>query len=242
MESTYSTTAPRPSAARGRTTSCPRADPSYVARAAAPPTAFVIDLSNPLPFADSTASINYTGRAVDRLGRQLGGTADGNFGTLGQGGLGSTGHGFTHRARHHGHSLHLEPPAAPVAPADRAGGSGTRLVLTLRPGTTLPADYYRLYIPNQVDAGRHRHPDLRHLRQPARRRVPGQPDLELATSEFPGQLQHRPVPGDLQLRGSALERHLSPGHVRRRRRRRRVHDRLRGRPDRATSSTPGPTT
>ena len=32
------------------------------------------------------------------------------------------------------------------------GGSGTRLVLTLASGTTLGADYYRLYIPNQVDA------------------------------------------------------------------------------------------
>ncbi len=32
-----------------------------------------------------------------------------------------------------------------------AGGSGSQLVLTLAPGTTLAADYYRLYIPNQVD-------------------------------------------------------------------------------------------
>ena len=65
------------------------------------------------------------------------------------------------------------------------GGSGNRLVLQLDPGNTLPADDYRVYMPNQVEPGGHRHPDLRHLRQPARRRIPGQPDHRPASPDFP---------------------------------------------------------
>ena len=48
--------------------------------------------------------------------------------------------------------------------------------MSLAPDTTLPADYYQVYIPNQLEPGQHRHQDPRHLRQPARRRIPGQSD------------------------------------------------------------------
>ena len=34
-----------------------------------------------------------------------------------------------------------------------ASNPGTRLLMSLTPGTTLPADYYQLYIPNQPEPG-----------------------------------------------------------------------------------------
>src|SRR5262249_11183752 len=91
MQSTWN-----PTAAEGANTvggprsyyETPSSDPSYVARAAAPPSAWVVDLSSPVPFQD------YTGLAANQLPLQLigsansaGGTADGEFGTMGVGGL-----------------------------------------------------------------------------------------------------------------------------------------------------------
>ena len=43
-------------------------------------------------------------------------------------------------------------PAADWVTAD-AAHPGTRLLMSLTPGTTLPADYYRLYLPNQLEPG-----------------------------------------------------------------------------------------
>ena len=98
------------------------------------------------------------------------------------------------------------------------GGSGTRLVLSLASGSNaggrlLPALHPQ---PGRHNKHRHedRHADLRHLRQPARRRVPRQRHLD------PGQQRDRvprsasrqhPILGDLQLRGPALHRRLPPG-------------------------------
>ena len=57
-----------------------------------------------------------------------------------------------------------------------AGGSGNRLVLQLDPGQHALGRRLPGLHPQPGRARRHRHPDLRHLRQPARRREPRQPD------------------------------------------------------------------
>jgi hypothetical protein len=112
-------------------------------RAPAPPTAIVIDFSQPL---DPNA--NYS-NAVQLIASADGSGAapDGNFGTLGQGGTGSGGSGFT--------VLNNVVPGTTVTLVDPSGKlpgdpgfSGTRLVLQLAPGTTLGPDNYRIYIPN----------------------------------------------------------------------------------------------
>ena len=76
-------------------------------------------------------------------------------------------------------------------------------------------------MPNQVEPEQHghgRHANLRHLRQPARRGIPGQPDVASARTSA----NSRSLPA---VRKPSIRRHESRGrHERRRRRRRRVHD------------------
>ena len=122
----------------------------------APPTAVVIDFSNPLPF-DTTVNgnpvpVNYSNdiQLIGSANPGAGGSSDGDFGDLGEGGLGSSdpASGFsivsgTTVALYEYNSVTGTSTA--VAP----GGSGNQLVLTLPAGTTLAADDYRVYIPNQ---------------------------------------------------------------------------------------------
>ena len=84
--------------------------------------------------------------------------ADGNFGNLGEGGLGSTGSGFNIYSNSSNSTVKLyytTDNGKTYQPADASHPSGTRLVLTLKSGITLPADYYRVYLPNAARAGQH---------------------------------------------------------------------------------------
>ena len=97
----------------------------------APPTVFNVDLSNPLP-----TGVDYSqALALVRSGNN-GGPADGDFGTLGIAGSGTTGTGFT------------VVGGGVVTLGNGPNGTNTRLTLTLPSGTVLPADYYRLYMSN----------------------------------------------------------------------------------------------
>lgn len=100
----------------------------------APPTTFTIDLSNPLnPNASYANSVQLL-----RSANTIAGSSDGEFGTLGTGGLGSTGTGFTR----------VNPAGTTVTVENGPYGANTRLVLRLPAGTVLAPDYYRLYMPN----------------------------------------------------------------------------------------------
>ncbi len=104
------------------------------ANAPAPPTQVVIDVSTPL---DPTT--------INNNSIQLIGSNNGSFGQLGEGGLGSSGSGFTRVA---GTTVTLVDPSNPSLVPGDAGFIGTRLVMSLPAGTTLPANYYRIYMPN----------------------------------------------------------------------------------------------
>ena len=100
--------------------------------AANPPTTFYVDFSAPIdPSTVNNNSIQLIGSALDANG-----VATGDFGDFGEGGLGSTGTGFVQIA------------GTTVKLVDGPNGTDTRLVLQLAPGTTLPANHYRFYIPN----------------------------------------------------------------------------------------------
>ena len=113
----------------------------------APPTSWAINLSNALPF----VSAGFYNNKVQLIGSAdtAGGTPDGNFGNLGEGGLGSTGSGF-----------HIVGTTVTLQYQDSSGNwinadashPGTRLLMSLTSGT-LPADYYQVYIPNQLEPG-----------------------------------------------------------------------------------------
>ncbi|MHB1559808.1 MAG: S8 family serine peptidase, partial [Isosphaeraceae bacterium] len=111
----------------------------------APPTTFVVDLSNPIPYSNYTPDL-----LLVRSANSPGAASDGEFGTLGQGGLGTTGSGFT-VVPGTTVTLYNYNTATGTSTAVQSGGSGNRLVLTIQAGTTLPADVYRLYMPNQVE-------------------------------------------------------------------------------------------
>ncbi len=119
----------------------------------APPNAVVIDFSNPLPFSTAGVGggqvpINYAADVqLISSADGAGGTSDGDFGTLGEGGMGSTGTGFTVLTDTTVVMYTLTSGGTWVPTT--AGGSGTRLVLTT--ATTLSADDYRVYLPNQVN-------------------------------------------------------------------------------------------
>jgi hypothetical protein len=108
---------------------------------AAPPTAVVVDFSNPLPFGDYSNKVQLIGSL----------NAAGDFGTLGQGGLGSTGTGFTVLSNNYSVTLYNYSSVTQQSSVVLPGGTGNRLVLQLNPGYTLPANDYRVYLPNQVE-------------------------------------------------------------------------------------------
>jgi hypothetical protein len=113
----------------------------------APPTTFVVDLSNPIPYGNYTSDL-----LLVRSANSPTAAADGDFGNLGEGGLGATGTGFTIVPGTTVTLYNYSVSATGVITSTQvpAGGSGNRLVLQIQPGTTLPADYYRLYMPNQA--------------------------------------------------------------------------------------------
>jgi hypothetical protein len=116
----------------------------------APPNTVVIDLSQPIPYASANGTpINYSADVLlVRSADSANGAPDGDFGTLGEGGLGATGTGFTIVPA----TVTLYSTSNPNNPVNTPGASGNRLVLTINSSTPLPADYYRVYMPNQVDA------------------------------------------------------------------------------------------
>ena len=100
----------------------------------APPTTFNVDFSNPLDPAKSyNDSLLLIGTADS-----TGGKPDGDFGTLGIAGLAASGTGFSR----------FNPPGTTVTLTTGKNGTNTRLVLQIPAGTVLPADHYRLYLPN----------------------------------------------------------------------------------------------
>lgn len=121
---------------------------NYTARGDAAPTSFAVDFSNPLPYADSSNNkIDYT-KALQLIASRNSDNspADGEFGNLGQGGLGSSGSGFT-RISSVTVTLQYRDANGNWQTAG-AGQNGTRLLLSLQNGTTLAPDYYRVYMPN----------------------------------------------------------------------------------------------
>ena len=186
MESTYSNDGSTAIGGPGSYYELPTTVAGYTPRAAAPPTAWVVDLSNPIPFADRNGS-SYA-NDVKLIGSADSPTspADGNFGNLGQGGLGYSGTGFTVVP---GTTVTLytynttTQQWSPTLP----GGNGTRLVLSLPSGTTLSADYYRLYIPNQVDTTGNDTRIYDIYGNQIDGEFLGDPTATLATTEFPDQ-------------------------------------------------------
>ena len=126
---------------------------------AAPPTAVVIDFSNNIPLDDSSGNpIDYADDVqLVGSGTTLGGQATGDFGNLGEGGLGSTdpASGFTVLSSNYTVTLYNYSYNASTGQFTstlvQPGGSGNRLVLQLNSGFTLPADNYRVYMPNQIN-------------------------------------------------------------------------------------------
>ncbi len=112
-----------------------------------PPTAVVLDFSNPLPYGNYQNSVQLIGSRNTPTS-----PADGQFGNLGVGGLGSTGQGFT-VLTDYTVTLYNYNATTQTSTVVQPGGSGNRLVLQLLPGQTLPADNYRVYLPNQVEPG-----------------------------------------------------------------------------------------
>ena len=111
--------------------------PGITPRAAAPPTAFTIDFSNPLnPNTDYTNAVQLV-RSADSATA----SPDGNFGDLG---ITNTS-GYTTIK---GISVKLENSVAGAVFGQY--GYNNRLLITLPAGLTLPADYYRVYLPNNA--------------------------------------------------------------------------------------------
>ncbi|HWE38007.1 MAG TPA: Ig-like domain-containing protein [Isosphaeraceae bacterium] len=113
-------------------------------RASAPPTEWTIDFSNPI----NKATISNNSVWVVGSADTVGGTPDGNFGDLGMAG-GNDGKGYS------------VVPGSTVTVTNSVPGAvfgqpgfQNRLVIRLAAGTTLPPDYYRLYIPNAVVGGK----------------------------------------------------------------------------------------
>ena len=106
-------------------------------RAAAPPTLFTIDFSNTL-----NPLVNYT-NAIElvRSANSANGLPDGNFGDLGT----TNTSGFTTVAG-------IKVTLTNSVPGAVYGqyGFDNRLLIQLPDGFTLPADYYRLYLPNSA--------------------------------------------------------------------------------------------
>ena len=115
---------------------------------AAPPTAVVIDLSNPHPVRQllrPDVQLDPLGQLA-RARRPTAISAPGR-GRPGQPPAPASRSSPTTRSRSTTTTSATGRSSTPVA----AGGSGNRLVLQLAPGDTLPADDYRVYMPNQVE-------------------------------------------------------------------------------------------
>jgi large repetitive protein len=125
----------------------PNGSPNTRDNVAAPPTAVVVDFSNPLPFGDYSNKIQLI-QSADTAGS----TTDGDFGTLGEGGLGSTGTGFTVLSNY-SVTLYNYNAVTQQSSVVGPGGTGNRLVIQLNQGSTLSADDYRVYVPNQLEPG-----------------------------------------------------------------------------------------
>ncbi len=93
----------------------------------APPTTFYVDFSNPL---DPTEDFSNTLQLI-RSAESPTSAADGDFGNLGEAGLGSTGTGFTR----------VDPSGTTVTLTAGPNGVNTRLVLSLPVGIVHPADH-----------------------------------------------------------------------------------------------------
>ena len=114
----------------------------------APPTAVVIDFSNPLPL----RQLLRTTSSLIRSANSAGGAVRRRFRHPGRGRAGQHRHRLHDRPRDYTVTLYnYNPIDRAPRPGRRPGGSGNRLVLQLAPGTTLPADDYRVYMPNQVE-------------------------------------------------------------------------------------------
>ncbi len=113
----------------------------------APPTTFVVDLSNLIPAGNYSSDL-----LLIRSANSSTSPSDGDFGLLGEAGLGAGGSGFTVVG---GTTVTLYNYNFTTGTSTQvsAGGSGNRLVLQIAPGTTLAADDYRLYMPNQLGSG-----------------------------------------------------------------------------------------
>ena len=101
----------------------------------APPTAYYVDFSNPI----NPATVNNNSVQIVGSANTPGGVADGDFGTLGLAGLGSSQSGTGGYTVVAGTTVKLE---------NGKYGTNTRLEIDLPAGTTLTPDHYRLYIPN----------------------------------------------------------------------------------------------
>ena len=144
-------------------------------RATAAPTLFTLDFSNTLL---EGPGINYQNAVqLVRSANGPGQSPDGEFGNLG---ITNTS-GFTLVP---GVTVRVDNSVK----GSVAGQYGYRnqLVISLPAGTTLSADYYRVYLPNPAPTR-----DQRHLRQPARRRVPR---LQDATRDLRQPAPQRPGP------------------------------------------------
>src|SRR5262249_20068535 len=102
----------------------------------APPNTIVISLSSPIPYPDYSNALQLI-RSADSASSP----ADGDFGTLGQGGLGSTGTGFTAMSGVTV-SLYNDGVLVPAPQPGQPTPTGNQLVLSV--SGTLPADYYRI--------------------------------------------------------------------------------------------------
>lgn len=128
-------------------------NPDGVARRAlAPPAAWMLDFSNPLPYSrfvnGAETVVNYS--ALIELVRSADSptdVADGNFGNLGQGDFRDSGSGFTIVPGTAAALFYQDPATGNWAMADAAHPYGTRIVMVSTAGLSTP-DYYRLYMPN----------------------------------------------------------------------------------------------
>ena len=189
----------------------------------------MVDLSNPIPYADPNGSSYSTDVQLIGSRDSLTATPDGNFGTLGQAGLGSSGTGFTIVPNTVVTLYSYDATTktwAPTAAGRQRHPAGPDLALgnhARRPTTTGSTCPTRSTPPATTrgsttsTATSSTASSWATPRRPWHHRVP-RPALH-----------QQPVPRDLQLRRSALQRRLPPGHVRRRRRGRSLHDLVRGR-------------
>ncbi|WP_165073598.1 hypothetical protein [Paludisphaera rhizosphaerae] len=123
------------------------------ARALAPPKAWMFDFSNALPLYDSSGNkIDYSTKIeLVRSADSAFSAPDGNFGDLGQDGKGDSGTGFT-KVTGTQVALYWQNPTTGVwTLANASHPQGTRLVMVDSAGLSV-ADYYRVYMPNQVDS------------------------------------------------------------------------------------------